>query len=178
MSDPAARSDGGGPGRVLAFEAGGRALALPAEAVERVLEPPPVQRVPGTPAWFLGLSVTAGRLLPLTDLGAWLDAGNADGSADGADLATALARPARPGARLVEIDRATGLAALLVDRVEGLVDAREANADDTLEDDPLERLGPRRPRARAVVAGGAVRALLDPAALLASPAFVDLSVPS
>ena len=158
--------------RVLAFEAGGRALALPAAAVERVLEVPPVQRVPGTPGWFLGLAVTGGRLLPLSDLGVWLDGA----VLDGADVAPAPASGGRgPGARVVALDASVGLAALLVDRVDGLADAREAEAADLAGDDPLARLGPRRPRARAIVVEGTVRALLDPAALLASPAFADLA---
>ena len=173
MSGALASRDGqDAPERVLAFEAAGRALALPAGAVERVLEPPPVQRVPGAPGWFAGLVVTGGRLLPVTDLGAWLEAsgGDADSGARGrADLVEGA-----PEARLVELDASLGLAALLVERVEGLVDFREANADDLADGDPVARLGARRPRARAIRAEGEVRALLDPVALLASPAFADL----
>ena len=165
--------------RVLAFEAAGRALALPAGAVERVLEPPSAQRVPGTPAWFAGLGVVGGRLLPLTDLGAWLGpvpgakgGGTRGGAGDG------TGGRAGDGTRLVELDAALGLAGLLVERVEGLLEYRDANPDELADDDPVERLAPRRPRARAIVAGGTLRALLDPSALLASPAFVDLAAPA
>ena len=175
--------EGGSAPRVLAFEAAGRALALPAGAVDRVLEPAPARRVPGTPAWFPGLAVVGGRLLPLTDLGAWLGppATRGDGGDRGDDARAEPADPGPPtgaGARLIELDATLGLAGLLVDRVDGLLEYRDANADELADDDPLERLGPRRPRARAIVAGGAVRALLDPSALLASPAFVDLSAPA
>lgn len=163
----------GADAELLAFSVRGRALALPADAVERVLEVPRVQRVPGTPAWFAGVAVVAGRLLPLTDLGAWLELGKAAAHGSG-----------ESSARLLELAPPYGPAGLVVDAVDGLhafreppaIDRRAGAAGEPREasDDPLDALGRRRDLGRAVLAGGRARALIDPAALVRDAAFADL----
>ena len=52
---------------------GGLHLLLAGDGAVRVLEPPPVLRMPNTRAWFLGLANVRGSLVPVYDLVAWLD---------------------------------------------------------------------------------------------------------
>lgn len=46
--------------------------AVDVACVHRVHKQIPIQRVPGTQPWFLGLSQVDGQLLPVTDLSLWL----------------------------------------------------------------------------------------------------------
>ncbi len=139
---------------VLAFSAGGRSLALPASAVERVLEVPATHRVPGTPAWFAGLAVLAGRLLPVTDLGAWLRAlpVPSDDPDPVADPSESSAPPEVAERRLLELAEPFGPVGLLVDRVDGL--RAPDRARDGAEAEPE---------------------MLDPGALTGSAGFVNLA---
>ena len=54
------------------FEAGGLALAVPAHRVRVIHEQLSVESIIGTCDWFLGLAVSRGRLLPISDLGLFI----------------------------------------------------------------------------------------------------------
>ena len=54
------------------FEAGGLALAVPAQSVRVIHEQLAIESVVGTCDWFLGLAVSRGRLLPVSDLGLFI----------------------------------------------------------------------------------------------------------
>ncbi len=47
--------------------------AVDVAAVQRVHEQLTIHAVPGTQSWFLGLAQLDGELLPVTDLGAWVN---------------------------------------------------------------------------------------------------------
>ena len=56
----------------LLFKAGGLALAVPASCVRVIHEELSIEPVVGTCNWFLGLAVSRGRLLPVSDLGLFI----------------------------------------------------------------------------------------------------------
>ena len=150
--------------RHVLFDAGGLALAVPADAVQAIHDELPLQRVEGTRGWFLGLAVTDGRLLPVTDLGAWLGLRAA-------------------GGRTLQLHPGVGIAGLRVDTVYGL---SEADADATVPDadaaprEAAPRLVPE-PDADAALTGrtiveeGRQHRVVDLAALLQSPRFLDIA---
>ena len=110
--------------RHVLFEAGGLALAVPADAVQAIHDELPLQRVEGTRAWFLGLAVADGRLLPVTDLGAWLGV-------------------RASGGRTLQLHADVGIAGFRVDVVYGLSDA-----DASVSEDAPRRHVPRAARGR------------------------------
>lgn len=55
----------------ILFKAAGLKLAIESQFVRAIHEQLPVQTVAGTRNWFLGLAVADGKLLPVTDLGAF-----------------------------------------------------------------------------------------------------------
>ena len=151
------------PPRHVLFEAGGLALAVPADAVQAIHDELPLQRVEGTRGWFLGLAVADGRLLPVTDLGAWLGA-------------------RASGGRTLQLHADVGIAGFRVDVVYGLSDA-DANV---AEEPPGADAGRGRGAAGRAPAEGALTSLtiledgrqhrvLDLAGLLQSPEFLDIA---
>ena len=56
----------------LVFEAGARRWLVSAASVREVHETLDVQPVPGTSAWFLGTALPRGRVVAVSDFGAWL----------------------------------------------------------------------------------------------------------
>ncbi|MFK7993739.1 MAG: chemotaxis protein CheW [Granulosicoccus sp.] len=90
--------------RHILFVAAGLKLAARACQVRTVHEQLAVQAVAGTTNWFLGLGVANGRLLPVTDLGAFAGRQSCTG-------------------RILELDPSVGIAALKVDEVPGFSDA-------------------------------------------------------
>ena len=85
----------------LLFDAGGLNLAAPAEFVKTVHEQLSVQPVSGTCSWFRGLAVAHGKLLPVTDMGAFAGRRSSTG-------------------RTLELDPSASIAGLQVDSVYGL----------------------------------------------------------
>ena len=149
--------------RHVLFEAGGLALAVPADAVQAIHDELPLQRVEGTRPWFLGLAVADGRLLPITDLGAWLGLRSA-------------------GGRTLQLHADVGIAGFRVDTVYGLSDA---DADIESEEDEEggseeggEAVAPRTDHGvltpMTIVEDGRQHRILDLAGLLQSPAFLDI----
>ncbi|MDB5986703.1 MAG: chemotaxis protein CheW [Nevskia sp.] len=57
----------------LAFRLRDRWLLTPRQDVREVIPAPKLTRVPGAKRWLLGVANVRGGLLPVTDLGLWLD---------------------------------------------------------------------------------------------------------
>lgn len=57
----------------ILFNAGASKLCVAAASVHCIHEGLMTQAVPDTQPWFAGIAVVDGRLLPVTDLGAYLD---------------------------------------------------------------------------------------------------------
>lgn len=55
----------------ILFDICGLKLAADASAISTIHDYLPIQAVAGTVSWFLGLAVVNGRLIPVTDLGAF-----------------------------------------------------------------------------------------------------------
>lgn len=136
------------------FTAAGLKLAIQASQVKAVHEQLNVQEVAGTTKWFLGLGVANGRLLPVTDLGAFAGREPCSG-------------------RILEIDPTVAIAALKVDEVPGFSDAQpvDVTSDDKYLDSAREHL---------VLSGKYLKDkddehyLLDVDALVQSPAFINI----
>ena len=140
----------------LLFNAAGLHLAAPAEAVKTIHETLDVQAVAGTKRWFAGLAVANGKLLPVTDVGAFSGRRSSTG-------------------RTLELDPAAGIAGLRVDDVVGLSDSPviDASQTDTAEDNiassGLTLTG------RMVVQEERHYQIVDIAALVQSPAFLNIA---
>lgn len=150
--------------RHVLFEAGGLALAVPADAVQAIHDELPLQRVEGTRPWFLGLAVADGRLLPVTDLGAW------------------LGRRAS-GGRTLQLHVDLGIAGFRVDVVYGLSDAdtdvsaeRDAGAVAGKGGGTVSREGPDGVLTPLTIdEDGRQHRIVDLAGLLQSPEFLDIA---
>lgn len=140
----------------LLFEASGLTLAAPAELIKTVHEELPVQAVAGTQTWFAGLAVAHGKLLPVTDMGAFAGRRSSTG-------------------RTLELSDSAGIAALQVDTVFGLSDATlaEVPMNDTEVDQAA--VGNLALSTRAIVCGKRIHRLLDLTALVQSPAFLNIA---
>ena len=145
--------------RHVLFDAGGLALAMPADAVQAIHDDLAPQRVEGTRGWFLGLAVADGRLLPVTDLAAWLGLRAA-------------------GGRILQLHPDVGIAGLRVDTVYGL---SESGADIAAHEP--EEAGDEVPAhgaeaalsALSIVEEARQHRIVDLGALLQSPRFLDIS---
>lgn len=140
----------------LLFSASGLNLAAPADLVKAIHQELSVQPVAGTRKWFCGLAVAQGKLLPVTDVGAFCGRRSSTG-------------------RTLELDSSVGIAGLQVDNVFGLsesgieeiplTDGEQAGTDDvklTLSE-------------RAVVQDERIHRVLDIAALVQSQAFLNIA---
>ena len=96
--------------RHVFFSVSGLKLAIEADALNAVHESLAVQRVAGTVNWFLGLSVINGKLVPVTDLGAFSGASPSSG-------------------RTLELNSAVAHVALRVDEVVGLRDTQPGSSE-------------------------------------------------
>lgn len=137
----------------LLFKAAGLNLAAPADAVKAIHEELDVQPVAGTKRWFVGLAVAQGKLLPVTDIGVFSGRRSSTG-------------------RTLELDPATGIAGLRVDNVVGLSEAPTGDAS-------LGGAEPEVPQlvltGRAVVQDEQTYSVVDVAALVQSPAFLNIA---
>ncbi len=109
----------------ILFSAGGIHLAADSASVHCIHESLPTQNESGTNDWFLGLAVASERLLPVTDLGVYLQGGQSIG-------------------RVIEVARALGIAGLKIDEVHGVSNKiPEPIIDDSLnkslDDSPNDR---------------------------------------
>jgi len=135
----------------IVFSAAGSAWALPVDDVQRVHQELPVQAIPGTQAWFLGLAQVDGQLLPVTDLSAW------------------VGKPAATGP-IVQLHTDVGLCGLRVDQVSG---AQHCEVLPTQPDNDT-RVNLPGSTAFMVEHENQQSVLIDADALVHSPAFIAI----
>jgi len=138
------------------FEAGGLPLAAPAELIRSVHEQLRVQPVSGTRGWFRGLAVAHGKLLPVTDLGAFSGRRSSTG-------------------HTLELTESVGMAGLQVDNVFGLSTTPLSEVALNREEASFSSDGNLALTSQAVVQEDRVHRLLDIAALMQSPVFLDIA---
>ena len=131
-------------------------LAAPAELIRSVHEQLRVQPVSGTRGWFLGLAVAHGKLLPVTDLGAF--SGRRSSTGHTLELAESL------GMAGLQVDTVFGLSTTPVSEVALDRDEASFSSDENLA-----------LTSQAVVQEDRVHRLLDIAALMRSPVFLDVA---
>lgn len=140
----------------LLFEASGLTLAAPAELVKAVHEELAVQAVVGTRQWFVGLAVAHGKLLPVTDMGAFAGRRSSTG-------------------RTLELSDSAGIGALQVDTVFGLSNAPITDVPMTDREVAQTNDSNLALSTRAIVVDKRIHRLLDVAALVQSPAFLNIA---
>jgi len=140
----------------LLFDAGGLDLAAPSNLVKTIHEDLSVQPVSGTRDWFCGIAVAQGKLLPITDIGAFAGRRSSTG-------------------RTLELDPSATIAGLQVDQVHGLT-------DQTIDEIPLSELersviadGNLTFSERAIVKQDRAYRILDIGSLVQSSEFLDIS---
>ena len=140
----------------LLFEASGLNLAAPAELIKTVHEELPVQAVAGTQKWFAGLAVAHGKLLPVTDVGAFAGRRSSTG-------------------RTLELSDSAGIGALQVDTVFGL--SNTGITEVPMNDREVAQINGSNLAlsTRAIVCGKRIHRLLDVTALVQSPAFLNIA---
>jgi len=94
----------------ILFNAGGIALATDAASVHCIHDGLIIQSEDDTVDWFLGMAVADERLLPVTDLGVFLNGSTATG-------------------RIIEVSRRFGIAGLKIDKVHGVSKQRPQRVD-------------------------------------------------
>jgi len=140
----------------LLFDAGGLDLAAPSDLIKAIHEDLDIQPVAGTHSWFRGLAVAHGKLLPVTDIGAFAGRRSSTG-------------------RTLELEPAAGIAGFQVDNVQGLCDI--AMSEVPLSEKETSRKGVEKLTlsVRAIVHHDRVHRVLDVAAIVQSPAFLSIA---
>lgn len=139
----------------LLFVAGGLELAAPSDLVEAVHDQLGVQAVAGTCGWFRGLAVAHGKLLPVTDLGAFATKRSSSG-------------------RTLELNPAVGMVGLQVDSIVGLSHAEVSEVPLSNAEQSQQETGLRLSE-RAIVHGSSLHRVLDLASLVQSPEFLTIA---
>lgn len=138
----------------ILFEAAGLKLAVEANLVCAVHETLPVQRVAGTCHWFLGLAVVNGKLLPVTDFGAYA----------GRQCCTG---------HTLELVTNTSFVGLRIDALKG-----SSNSNPDITNEPWQDDEPFASHVllsgRSFSTGGETHHGLDVAAMVESPAFINI----
>jgi len=106
---------GSGNWQAVAFEQAGVPLLLDMTMVREVLPLPPCTRVPGVKNWVVGVSNVRGQILPIIDLGSYLEQA-----------------PSRshPSHRVLVLRRDNAELGVMVDRVFGMKQMADAVADE------------------------------------------------
>ncbi|MFK8075014.1 MAG: chemotaxis protein CheW [Granulosicoccus sp.] len=140
----------------LLFDAGGLDLAAPSSLVKAIHEDLNIQAVAGTNHWFKGLAVAHGKLLPVTDMGAFAGRRSSSG-------------------RTLELDPSASIAGLQVDSIVGLSDKEAGSVP--LSDNENDALGAGSLTfsERAIVSKGRNHRVLDISALVQSPEFLNIT---
>jgi chemotaxis signal transduction protein len=139
----------------LLFDAAGMNLATPADFVKSVHESLTVQPVASTKPWFLGLAVTGGKLMPVSDIGIFAGRQSCTG-------------------RTLELAPSVGMAGLRVDEVFGFTDSYPEEFDsrkNVTEDSGDVKLTFTE---HAIMDNGRVFRVLDIAALVQSKDFINI----
>ncbi len=140
----------------ILFDAGGLDLAAPAELIKAIHETLTIQSVAGTRKWFRGLAVANGKLLPVTDMGAFCGRRSSSG-------------------RTLELHPQAGIAGLQVDAVIGLSNTPVSDLPPTTTSPTVSGDTKLTLTGRAIVHNERVHRVLDIAALVQSPAFLNIS---
>jgi len=149
----------------LAVEAAGHGFLLPLEQAGEIFSLVPLQKVPHSQGWFLGVGNLRGQLHAVVDLATFMGLPRRAGSVVGLDV------PARDAGRLVAFNAGLQInSALLIDRLLGL--RRPA---DLTEAPPSEGSRPHFISAERVDAKGRPWYELDMAALAADEAFLKVA---
>lgn len=140
----------------ILFDAAGLNLAVEANYVRAVHESLPVQPVAGTRHWFLGLGVVNGKLLPVTDVGAFAGRQGCTGFT-------------------LEVVANTSVVGLKIDALRGASDRKMGNREGL----PVNNK-PVLPQillsGHLFFSGDTAHHEVDVAALIDSPAFVNISI--
>lgn len=131
-------------------------MAAPAELIRTVHEQLRVQPVAGTRSWFRGLAVAHGKLLPVTDLGAFSGLRSSSG-------------------HTLELAESVGMSGLQVDTVFGLSSTAPGDVPLGKKEIPFASDDNLALTTRAIVQQDRVHRLLDIAALLQSPVFLNIA---
>jgi len=102
----------------ILFSAGGLALAARSASIHCLHDGLVASAEPGTSDWFSGVAVAEGRLLPITDLGLYLNGGTSTG-------------------RVIEVARDLGIAGLRIDEVHGVSRNRPETIGPETSDAPV-----------------------------------------
>lgn len=140
----------------LLFNAAGLDLAAPADVIKTIHEELDVQPVAGTKRWFIGLAVAHGKLLPVTDVGAFSGRRSSTG-------------------RTLELDQSAGIVGLRVDNVVGLSESLVSDAPVQGTGTDLGECSMLALTGKAIVQDKHTYRLLDIAALVQSPAFLNIA---
>lgn len=140
----------------LLFDAGGLNFAAPAEFVKAIHEQLNIKPVAGTCSWFRGLAVAHGKLLPVTDMGAFVGRRSSTG-------------------RTLELDPCASIAGLQVDSVYGL--SEQAVQDIPLNDTEIaaNESGNLTITTVAIVSDDRVHRVLDIGVLVQSAEFQTIT---
>ncbi len=136
----------------LLFVAGGLRLATSVAGVAAVHDQLEVKAVGGTVDWFLGIAVSDGALLPVTDLGGLLND-----------------KPS--GGEYLQVEKSIGIAALRVDQVLGIKPTRVLNE---IERSAYSSAASEWLSQHPVEFGGAEYSVIDIAALMQSERFSSI----
>lgn len=140
----------------LLFEAGGLDLAAPSSLVKAIHEELNIQSVAGTCHWFRGLAVAHGKLLPVTDMGAFAGRRSSTG-------------------RTLELDPSASIAGLQVDNVVGLSDEPANTVPLTENENNALSDGKLTFSERAIVNNGRNHRVLDIGSLVQSTEFLNIT---
>ncbi len=141
----------------LGFQAAGKNWLLPLDDIEEVLAVPPAEPIPGTVAWFRGITNIRGNLYAITDL---------------TEFMVGAPTQANNDARLLLVHRKHGInAAFLVERALGLRQLGQLTAQQ-LQDAPAYA------QASFTDQGGTLWHELNLAGLLANRVFLSVEIPS
>lgn len=146
----------------ILISAGGIKLAIESSAVHCIHESLTAQAEQGTQDWFLGVAVADERLLPVTDLGAYLHGDNALG-------------------RVVEVSRDLGIAGLKIDdvhsvsRTEPQAHKNDASDGNSADGTPIQNKLDETPLLNLVITEqGQHYHVMDMAKLMQSKRFLNV----
>ncbi len=141
----------------IVFSAGGINLAVDSASIHCVHDSLSAQSEDGTPDWFLGVAVADERLIPITDLGVYLQGSSATG-------------------RVIEVAKELGIAGLKIDVIHGVsrnplspVDVQTTGSD-TSGDQALQPM--------VLTEQGTQYRLIDLASLMQSSRFLNIELES